>query len=439
MIQLLLAAMLFGSSMAAQIAPVGAVQTAGGGNGAIVSTSGTTTAGATLLAACVGGYSASACGFTLTDTIGGVPTSNKWRCNGNLAGGTQDAALWYAYDSGVTLRTWGDSITYGMLASVAAKKYANLVTAAQGWTLIDSGVSGNMVADFGSPIYAVAVKPYDRYSYMIGTNDGRHNGVSAPLQALYKSGLAAQMAWLAIPDENKLYGISGAVTYTGAWTATPTGWTLGKYTQAAGATAAFSVTGTTIYIGTIVIDTTFGLSSSWTVTVDGVNQGSFTSVTSETLTTFNATPHNIPGLIRIAGLSAGTHAVVVTQTSGIVYFDWAAGNANAATSTGPFLWQSSIIRQSTSGYGTFGSSDTIVAAYNVDVADNVAKLLADGLHVYLWDSWAAVNNTTDLADGLHPNDAGHAKIAAALEAEIAVSGSGNTGLPGRLRKNDMAG
>lgn len=57
---------------------------------------------------------------------------------------------------------------------------------------------------------------------------------------------------------------------------------------------------------------------------------------------------------------------------------------------------------------------------NTEIASAVTDAAAAGVNVTLWDTDGWIDPATDTSDGLHPNAAGHTKIAAAMEALLSA-------------------
>lgn len=266
---------------------------------------------------------------------------------------------------------------------------------------------GHMVPDAANVIYTLNPSAGDVSCLEIGNNDEGYYGADATKQALYRTGLDAMAAWLALPS--KQYAkVSGS--FTGAWADTGV-YNLGKYSASVGATCSFTASGTVIYVGVIQ---QVGIYATYSVWIDGVSQGIF-SANADGLTTNNGIGYG-PKLHRFPGLSAGAHTVMVkvetipNPAGDKVYVDWCAGNAQSSFNE---LWLMNLSRYTATGYanslGGHGS-DANVLAYNAEIAACAAALTSDGLNVRVCDFYSVTNLATDMnAGGAHWNNRGHAR------------------------------
>ncbi len=349
-----------------------------------------------------------------------------------------------AYNNATAFTVFGDSISVNSStsgASDAAHSYPNLVAAARGWAQTNTAVAGNGVADVADAVFAAVIGDGSQSTLAIGTNDGTTYGTDVNKQAAFASGHLALAAWLAIQDSRKLKGQSAGISYTGTWANLGAyGGALAKYAQVPGGTATFTVYGTTAYIWTAVQQTN---GATFALTVDGVSTGATYSC--QSLGNVNVTTGNgrayVPQLIRLTGLSEGLHTIVLTVTAAsggaAVFLIGAAGNLGNHTKDGPNLWVGNILRRTATGYSGTAMTEALTAAMNATVRANLLTLAADGLNVGLVDNASRFDPATMTdSGGLHPNDAGHAALAAGfLDAlnQIARPGLGassGTGLNG---------
>ena len=66
------------------------------------------------------------------------------------------------------------------------------------------------------------------------------------------------------------------------------------------------------------------------------------------------------------------------------------------------------------------ATETRIVEYNVAVSSLVGSRKAAGMKVFLVDQFAALDNSRDLYDSLHPNDGGYSKMATAWYNAIAT-------------------
>lgn len=350
--------------------------------------------------------------------------AGNWRCtsyqraSGAAIAGLVSAA---AYNNATTAQAFGDSYTTGSGASSPSLAWPQLFAASRGWTLTNSAVAGNWVADQALYVYPKAVAAGDQSLYQLGTNDAR-NYSSVGQQTSFKKMHAAAIAWLAVPRSRLTIGQS--FSQTGTWTNMATAWTtsIGLASTVAASTATATVFGTTAYLWYIIQT---GNTSTFTVSVDGVSYGTYsvgpdlgTSMTTIAGAAF------APALLRIPNLTDGAHSIVVTVvalggTGAAVYIMGASGNQGHSGKDGPNVFVGNVPRLNSTGYAAGGGSDTQTTYFNAVIRDNVAMLALDGLNVTLADHAYGLNTTTDLnADGIHPSDAGHQKVADAFISAV---------------------
>jgi lysophospholipase L1-like esterase len=294
------------------------------------------------------------------------------------------------------LHMFGDSITYGVGASIAAKAYAAILSLALALTPTNSAISGHMVPDQAHAVYTSNIQENDKVTIMLGTNDERIYGTNASKQEFFRNGLAALAVRAA---SNTTNAVSGG-TYSGTWYNT-VAYGIGRYSLDQGSKLTFTVHGPVIYIGYIKQMNNEG---EFTVKVDGALKGTY-SCGAVGITTYKGLKYG-PQLLRIAGLSDTTHTVEIevvspSSTSNRVYIDWWGG----ISPRNP-LYIANI------PYATSypsGGSATNVDLYNGEIAGIVSELSGDGLDVQLVDV-NSVLKAQDMADAYHPNNSGHQKI-----------------------------
>lgn len=325
-----------------------------------------------------------------------------------------------AYNTATVADAYGDSIMNGTGASSAPNQFRNLIATGRSWTITNHSASGDMVADQADEVFALSVGDAQQSLLMLGTNDQRTYTTNTYKQGAFKVGHMALAAWLAIPNARKQKG-QAKDSETGTWTNVSVyGGTLGRQSIVNGSTITFTAYGTVVYVATILQNS---ITATFTVSVDGVVKGTYQCMpgNSTTITSVNGLTY-MPALVRIPGLSEGSHSVVITVVSSAasnpVYVLWVAGNQGHRTKAGPNVWVGNVPRFTSAGYTASGGSDAVVAVFNDMIRQNVETLAADGLNVALVDSAARLNPAVDLdTDGVHPDDSGHAIIAEAfLEA-----------------------
>jgi hypothetical protein len=343
------------------------------------------------------------------------------RANFRYNGVLTDTGILNQPTVGSTFDAFGDSVTYGIGASVPGNAYIPLLVAASGLTVANHGIVAQLSADQAAYVYAKTVTAAS-ISTLLFVNDELYYSTAQQRDA-YRQILLGEMSWLAIPAAQKILGTDTAhITYAGTWL-TEIIYHLGKCSTTNGSTATVSVTGSAIVIGSIAFSLGSNTAGTFTLSVDGTVVGTYPSEFTGSITT----PFNLsyaPYGIVIRGLSNTAHTVVITVTSPTagnnpVYLNWIAGIDESVPQVGAYVYMANTFRQKAAGYISFGGSDANVALCNTLLAEDVALLASMGLNVSLVDLESLIDPAVDLiSDGLHPNDLGHAKIARAFAVAI---------------------
>jgi hypothetical protein len=346
------------------------------------------------------GYSASTSAAVTVTAVGG---SGQPSFNLSATSATANASAPGAYVS------YGDSITYGAAASTTAKQYNSLIASDLSAVLTNRGVGSTQACDMAQNIMSSDNPPDSQaplQTALIGTNDAFVKG-SGPYEAVYKSCHTASLAWMAIPSSQKTAAQS--CTQSGYWEADTTylpGIAARSYTP--GDTLSCSVTsyGGPIYLWYRVTDSNPG---AFTYSVDGGPAQAVNSSSSIPIATWVGGVDGV-FVIRVPGLAAGPHTVLVTVTSSSVSI-LAVGSLNPVAQLGaPEVFAGGVLRQIYDGDATW------TAAYDADAAADVALLSGDGLPVYFVPVRNFVNADTEMADAFHPNDTGHLHLRDAFES-----------------------
>jgi hypothetical protein len=327
---------------------------------------------------------------------------------------------------GTAATAYGDSITVGYPYGVSApgNGYAALISTSQAWTLINLAVAGSQLADWLTNIWGGTVSASNTSFMLTGYNDMRFCGSVSACQTSYQNNLMSMLAYLAIPDANKVKAL-GAVTYAGSWSsASGIGTT---YTSSnAGDTAAFTVSGTGLIIDVLTSAGGLGLRP-FAVSVDGVVKGTFTATAA-----YTDGAGFVYGMypVIITGLSNGSHSVVLTLQGGTgqVYFSWAAGIGGSLAPNSIFV--GNTLKMNSAGYAAGGptynnGSDAAVTSFNSINSTVVSTLAADGLvSIKYVDANSAYNLSTDVSsDNIHPNNLGASHIANAFLVVMTSGGA----------------
>lgn len=308
------------------------------------------------------------------------------------------------------VKAWGDSITAGTGATSPELGYINRESEILGIPFVNYAV-GNATAwdqalQVFTPANAIAVN--EAAQLMIGTNDSRYGTADANNVDTFKRAHAALLAWLAIPAVYRIRGQDSRIAYTGTWTdSNAYAGGLTKASATAGDVASFSFTGTTVYICSSRTSLASNTAAA-TVRIDGNVVGTITAKGFTAATNLGATYG--PALYRFGNLTNTAHTVTITTTtaagSNPLFLDWV-GFPSASSSR-----LVNNINLPPQVVAAVPSAGAWVTAYNTAIADNITTLVGDGLRINLTNVTPTFDASTDLtADGVHPNNAGHLKIA----------------------------
>ena len=314
---------------------------------------------------------------------------------------------------------FGDSVTCGGGTSAPANGYAALMDATVAGPNTNFCHWGDEAADTAVLVYANAdptVSGTQAYTAMTGTNDVWVCGTYPGCTARYTAALSASLAWLAIPASDKV--LAQAITVrSGSWSNDDTvrpG--LGLASSTAGSSLTFpvkqAVAGRNLYLAW---KATVGSAGSATVAVDGtvVDTVGGHGNGAEPAPTPNG--GTVTVFLKTYPLGAvGTHTVTVTVAPGAPAGDaftllWGGAPSATYTRTGvPHLIAGGILSEK------YGLRTDVTALYDGIVQTVVNGLRADGLDVQFAAVHDVLTAPEDYVDILHPNDAGHAKIAQAF-------------------------
>ncbi|MGO4517954.1 hypothetical protein AB4Y89_19325 [Terriglobus sp. 2YAB30_2] len=327
-----------------------------------------------------------------------------------------------------TLMNFGDSITCGYTSSPAdgtGNIYSNKGYAGQVSTTMEKAPhnlchSGDMAADMARlwvyPNTNSVMGKDQVYTVMIGTNDANRCGDSNGCMDNWQRSVGAAIAWLALPDRDKVLG--SAITNTsGSWSA-DSDLPIGLSTTDANAIATFTIdaasAGKILYLAYRVFDPGLRNTTQATVSIDGAAVGQLSSAvdTGHLIATLWSTQESI-FLAQYSLSSAGKHTVTVStaSTGGFFSFLWAGvcGENYNNVPGAPSVLLGSVPR---------AKPDDLnyeILQYNMRFLDMARKFQQQGMNVTTVDTFH-VYDTSDLSDDVHPNRAGHTKLAAAFQA-----------------------
>ena len=344
------------------------------------------------------------------------------------AGSTQTVALTGSALAEVdSVTNFGDSLTCGFYAQpndgtwpvYSREGYAGLFDTYLGVPAEEWCRQGDAAADLSRlwvPFHsAPASTGHQLYTLMVGVNDAYRYGIPANALAAYSQEVGAALAWLAIPNSDKVLG--GAATQTaGTWTADSG---FGLVSSDAGATLSFPVTqtvaGHNLYVVYHVWALPYGQAGKAEIAVDGVVQATADASQNALvpLPTENGTTDTFllatvplggvgPHTVTFHSVGPGGSAVAMLW-AGVPQRDYRQVDGAPRVLVG-------LITNSPSGNQTYAAD-----IYNLQLRSLVPALAADGLNLTLVPTDRVMDPATDFADILHPNNAGHAKLAGVFE------------------------
>ena len=352
-------------------------------------------------------------------TSGQVQFNNAGVFGGaSLTNQVQGTGVWGTFlTTGKNMANFGDSITNGALASPSSSSYVSLLTASSGAVGTNYGANGAMACDMGQTQVWGNANPSltssTMYTMMVGTNEVVYKGTGT-YEPVYQSCHQADLAWLAVPSEYKVFAQNAGCSTSGTWTnATTYQSNVGKSSTTNGSTLTcpITTTGGPIYVWYNRAD---GNGGTFTYAVDGGAAVSVNAFTSPAIATNNGGTQGL-GLLRLTGLAAGSHSVVFTVTSAtsgsnvvhIFSLGTPPGLGYASQNT---VFSAGVPKQSAD------ASAAATAQYNALAKADADLLAGDGLPVRFVDVRAYLNLSTDYADTLHPNNLGHEHVRQAFEA-----------------------
>lgn len=307
------------------------------------------------------------------------------------------------------IRFFGDSHTVGAGAKYPARSYVRLIIESLGNPAYENkAIAGNMAYDGSIIIFNTNIVSTDTSFYLIGTNDEAIYKESAIALDAFSKCIKSQYAWLGLSD--KVLARSSEVTYTGNWVNSQAT-NIGKRTDGVttGGKASFNLTGSVIYINTII---TANVSGVMNVLVDGIVKSTI-NIYANCPTTIKGTTVGTQ-LLRIDGLSNEQHLVEIVCVSGYAYFEWAGVPAHDAK-----VYVISPFRKTPNGYEATGGSEYGQRQYWQATKDAVELLAGDGLNIQWIDTYSTINAPADTTtDGVHLSDYGHRVLAEKIISEL---------------------
>jgi hypothetical protein len=358
-----------------------------------------------------------------------IADTGNYYTGGNAETALEEIAIFQYGQNSTVLKAYGDSITKG---DAVANPFPSLIGTNKGWSVTNYGINGAQTHDVAKPLYGSTIGDYDNVTVACGINNMRVSGGSATLLKYFQESHAALLAFAAIPNSKKIMATDARISYTGTWSSNDTyaNGVSNRFSITQNDTASFTITGSVLYIGLTMVETKTGEVK---VTVDGVDKGIYSCAAAGITTPLGQSFG--PKLIRIALPQSGRHEVTLTITSATgsnnnVFLDWVAGNDQAA---GPKVYVGNVTFMAAAGYAFYGGSDALTKTYNRVIYENAALLANDGLRIFTVDSNSVIDPLTDLADNLHPTQAGYIKIANKFVERIETRVEADAVLPFRAK------
>lgn len=289
---------------------------------------------------------------------------------------------------------------------------AGLVADAYGYTINNYCGSGETCPDQSPGVFAQTPAAGDVNIYWLGTNDKIKNAadITARLNDFSACHLS-HLLHLAIKDSGRVKAT--AMTAAGTWSnlANST-YASGRSSTTNGSTLTGTVSGTTVALCGYWNGALTG--GTFTVTIDGVNKGTFNCFPSYTAAALGNIRNYGSWSLLFTGLSAGSHSVVITVSSATgsnnqVFINWIAGlSAGSVVTTDPLVVVANTHDFTAAENTTRGTTTALNTKYKNAIAANVTTCRGYGLNVVLVDMDAVLGDS-DLADGMHPTHAGYLK------------------------------
>ncbi len=331
-----------------------------------------------------------------------------------------------------SVTNFGDSITCGFYAQpqdgvnnvYSNEGYAGLFDAEVGAPAQNWCRQGDTAADLSrvwAPFFSSpAGNGNQLYTLMIGVNDAYRYGVAPVALANYGAEVGAALAWLALPSDAKVLA-SNITQRTGNWTA-DTGFNLNDFglnSSDPNASLTFNVNqavaGHQLYLVYHVYNLPPAQAGTATIAVDGVVEA---TVDESFNSGFGPETQNGTNdsyfLVTLPLGEAGQHTVTFTSTGpagATVSMLWA-GVPQAAYSTVAGAPRVLVGPVTTSPSGNQAYAANV---FNQTLRTLVQGLASDGMNLLVVPTDTALDPATDFVDLLHPNNGGHAKLAAVFE------------------------
>ena len=310
---------------------------------------------------------------------------------------------------------WGDSFTLGVGAS-AGKGFSNIISDVIKAQELNMGLSGGSIVDISKRVFTTETNLGNINFILPGFNDQAHFGENSNNLQSYGDSLEAIITYVSIPNVNKVFSSSNSVVRDGVWNTFNEYGGTGLYTDVVGSKLTFTIDGDTAILQYIQ---QYLNQSSFSVKIDGVNRGTFTSVGN--VSNGGAISNLMYSSKQqvFTGLGPGQHSVVVEYLSGgsgefsfILSCSGIPSNLNL-TLVGGTCNENTIGASLIWNYTSY--TDTANKNFKNKSIEICNKLTSIGLPVLYVNTTDYDANTKMVnQDNIHPNNIGHEAIASSF-------------------------
>jgi len=320
----------------------------------------------------------------------------------------------------------GDSFTANYGLSSANDGFVNKVSNLMGWNYTNGGISGSTITGHWK---GLAASSSEIVIIGIGQNDCRQYGLTAV--SAYQNMIMGYMLSYYTP----ITAQSFTKTTPADWSATNIYFntTTGSKTSVNNSPATFTTTGSTIYVN---VAYEVSGDATYTITIDGVNQGTFTAVSTALAgypapTAGSDDTNYYPFTHRFSGLARGTHTVSIQRTGGTKPLRLISALSNESLKRpwgngglSIYFWGPTYQAAGSTYSGNIsGLNDAMFDAYNEAANATCSQLALDGMQVKYIDVRPFYNPNKSgsvQADLLHPSAQGCTELASAFITNLAV-------------------
>lgn len=313
---------------------------------------------------------------------------------------------------------YGDSITVGQNSSPSTNAYINLLGTMYAKTVTNRAVSGRGIWEATKQHFAnISTTSSVLAVVMAGFNDVRRGGSNIKTTNKIINGYRSILANHFLSSFTAAGTVTSSITRSGTWNiyngiSVGVKTNTGSYSNNNGGYIEYTFTDTNVVLGLVAGDGVTQIHASFTVTIDGIAQGSFTE-NNQTDGISDGSNDNARSAMCLifTGLSEGTHVVRLTNTTTnnliVDYF----GHLKKPKFCAPVLVMQAP-KMNATGYSIAPNqaNDAIIDQLNADIASMINAFPA-GYPIFLGETNSYYNVATGLdTDNIHPNNIGHRQI-----------------------------